>query len=79
MNDRSFSIVLFLIFLVLKLTAVISWSWWWVTAPLWIYFLLVLVVVSFFSYQQYKFMKNMTPEQRQLMGLMLKLKHGRRH
>ena len=28
--------VLFLIFLVLKLTNVIDWSWWWVTAPLWI-------------------------------------------
>lgn len=26
---------LFLIFLVLKLTGVIAWSWWWVTAPLW--------------------------------------------
>lgn len=28
--------VLFLIFLVLKLTGNINWSWWWVTAPLWI-------------------------------------------
>lgn len=27
---------LFLIFLVLKLVGVIDWSWWWVTAPLWI-------------------------------------------
>ena len=27
---------LFLLFLVLKLTNVIAWSWWWVTAPLWI-------------------------------------------
>jgi hypothetical protein len=26
---------LFLIFLVLKLTDVIDWSWWWITAPLW--------------------------------------------
>jgi hypothetical protein len=24
------------VFLVLKLTEVIDWSWWWVTAPLWI-------------------------------------------
>ena len=30
-----FCSVLFLIFLVLKLTDTISWSWWWVTAPLW--------------------------------------------
>lgn len=26
---------LFLVFLVLKLTDNIDWSWWWVTAPLW--------------------------------------------
>lgn len=26
---------LFLVFLVLKLLGYISWSWWWVTAPLW--------------------------------------------
>ena len=28
--------ILFLIFLTLKLTGHIDWSWWWVTAPLWI-------------------------------------------
>lgn len=27
--------LLFLVFLVLKLTNVIGWSWWWITAPLW--------------------------------------------
>ncbi len=27
--------VLFVVFLVLKLTGNIDWSWWWVTAPLW--------------------------------------------
>ena len=27
--------VLFIVFLILKLTHVIDWSWWWVTAPLW--------------------------------------------
>lgn len=26
----------FIVFLVLKLCNVINWSWWWVTAPLWI-------------------------------------------
>lgn len=25
----------FLVFLVLKLTGHVDWSWWWVTAPLW--------------------------------------------
>lgn len=32
--------LLFTIFLVMKLTGVIDWSWWWVTAPLWISFLI---------------------------------------
>lgn len=38
MNESSggFAGLLFLVFLVLKLTHVIDWSWWWVTAPLWI-------------------------------------------
>lgn len=27
--------LMFLLFLGLKLTHVIDWSWWWVTAPLW--------------------------------------------
>ena len=31
-----FSGLLFIAFLILKLCNVISWSWWWVTAPLWI-------------------------------------------
>lgn len=35
-GGTSFLNLLFLTFLVLKLTKVIDWSWWWVTAPLWI-------------------------------------------
>lgn len=31
----TFPLLLFTVFLVLKLTSVIAWSWWWVTAPLW--------------------------------------------
>lgn len=42
----SFSSILFLIFLVLKLTNVIDWSWWWVTSPLWIPIIIFFVVVS---------------------------------
>lgn len=32
---------LFILFLGLKLTGHIDWSWWWVTAPLWAPFLLI--------------------------------------
>ena len=38
--------VLFLIFLVLKLTNTIDWSWWWVTAPLWIPFLIAFSLLT---------------------------------
>ena len=37
--------ILFIVFLVLKLTNVINWSWWWITAPLWIPVSIVLVVL----------------------------------
>lgn len=53
-NDNSSSgigmpAILFLIFLVLKLTGYINWSWWWVTAPMWagvILFLIVVILVA---------------------------------
>jgi len=38
--------VLFLIFLVLKLTGVIGWSWWWITCPLWAGLALVFGVIG---------------------------------
>lgn len=40
--------VLFLIFLVLKLTGHIDWSWWWVTAPLWVSFIFFLIFLGLF-------------------------------
>lgn len=36
---------LFIVFLVLKLTDVIDWSWWWVTALLWIPCSIVIVLL----------------------------------
>lgn len=41
----TFPMLLFLTFLVLKLTNVITWSWWWVTAPLWITPAIVLAII----------------------------------
>ncbi len=40
-----FSGLLTIAFIVLKLCGVIAWSWLWVLAPLWIAFLLKLVIV----------------------------------
>jgi hypothetical protein len=36
--------ILFLIFMVLKLTNYIDWSWWWITAPLWVPIIILGVV-----------------------------------
>jgi hypothetical protein len=35
-SGMGIGMILFIVFLVLKLTGVINWSWWWVTSPLWI-------------------------------------------
>ncbi len=48
-GGTSFLNLLFLVFLVLKLTNVITWSWLWVTAPLWMPIAVVIgcLVVAF--------------------------------
>ena len=38
--------VLLVVFLVLKLTGLIDWSWWWVLSPLWISAIVVAVCVG---------------------------------
>jgi hypothetical protein len=49
----SFAGLLFLLFLGLKLTNQIDWSWWWVTAPLWgpialvLGFALIVIIIAF--------------------------------
>jgi hypothetical protein len=41
-----FGSLLFLLFLGLKLTNNIDWSWWWVTAPLWLPFSVGVVIIG---------------------------------
>ena len=36
--------VLTIVFVILKLTKVIAWSWWWVLSPLWISMAFVVIV-----------------------------------
>jgi hypothetical protein len=43
-NNGWFALVLTLVFIVLKLTDQIDWSWWWVLSPLWIPLALVLSI-----------------------------------
>lgn len=51
--------VLGIVFIVLKLTKVIAWSWWWVLAPFWIPLTFSIVVVmigitSWFIWSSFK-------------------------
>lgn len=38
--------ILGLIFVTLKLLGIITWSWWWVTAPFWMPIVIVLVIIG---------------------------------
>lgn len=44
-SGGGFSGLLTIVFIVLKLTGVIEWSWLWVLAPLWVGLLLVIAIV----------------------------------
>jgi len=41
-----FAGLLTILFIALKLTHVIAWSWWWVLSPLWIAALLVILILA---------------------------------
>ena len=45
-GGNSFVVLLTLLFIGLKLTGYIDWSWWWVLSPFWIEFLIIIVVAS---------------------------------
>jgi len=38
--------VIFAVFLTLKLTGNIDWSWWWVTSPLWLPVVMLFTIIS---------------------------------
>lgn len=40
-----FAGLLTILFIALKLTGVIAWSWWWVLSPLWIGFAVALAII----------------------------------
>jgi hypothetical protein len=52
-NDIGLGTILFLIFLTLKLTNTIDWSWWWIFSPLWIP-LLAMGVLGLIMFVYYK-------------------------
>ena len=46
--------LLTILFIGLKLTGYITWSWLWVLSPLWISFLFIFIVLIFFLYFIFK-------------------------
>jgi hypothetical protein len=64
MNDNKstggigLGMIIFLIFMTLKLTGDITWSWWWVTAPLWIPISAVILIVGIAALITYFVYKN---------------------
>ena len=58
----SLPVIVFVVFLTLRLTGVISWSWWWVTSPLWIITAIIvatiILYVAVFTYRYRKHTRN---------------------
>jgi hypothetical protein len=44
--NMRFFILLFLLFMLLKITGLINWSWWWVASPIWVPIVIGLVIVG---------------------------------
>lgn len=54
-------VVIFLIFLILKICKLISWSWWWVTSPIWLSIvinIIVTIVVEKYNNKGRKYERN---------------------
>lgn len=45
-DSISFSTLLLILFIGLKLTDNIDWSWWWVLSPLWIELILIVGIIT---------------------------------
>jgi hypothetical protein len=52
-----FTGLLTIVFIVLKLTGYIAWSWWWVLSPLWIGFTIWVVIIMFILFMAAIFSK----------------------
>lgn len=73
-NAFPIGFVLFCIFLVLKLTGVITWSWWWVTSPLWLPFAFIVgiafIIFAAVVWVEAKRMDDLQKQAKQLMAEM---------
>ena len=48
-NGIGLGTLLAIVFMVLKLTGYIDWSWWWILSPLWIPVVLILLLALFIA------------------------------
>lgn len=46
--------VILVIFVILKLTKVINWSWWWVLSPVWIGLIVVILILGYIAIKVWK-------------------------
>jgi len=64
--------LIFVVFLFLKLGefgSVANWSWWWITAPIWISILLRLIIAFIiYKLQQYNSVRNITRQSAVIIG-----------
>ena len=44
--NSSILTILFVVFVTLKLTGNIDWSWWWVTSPLWLPLAILFAIIN---------------------------------
>lgn len=49
----SFCGLLCIVFIVLKLCNIIDWSWWWVLSPIWLPFI-ILIIILFIGFCLFK-------------------------
>lgn len=71
--------MLLILFIGLKLTKYIDWSWWWVLSPVWIPLLLVLVgfvLVALYYIIQYFIKKSRLKKKKMLLEESYKNKHN---
>ena len=45
--DLGFSVLLTIVFIILKVTNVVAWSWLWILSPIWITFTLAIIGIIF--------------------------------
>lgn len=81
-NDRKYIVIentsgltlLGIAFIVLKLTNYINWSWWWVLAPIWIPWLIAIIIVIMCIYIWFVYLKKENKAVKKVRKSKLKVK-----